>query len=155
MNQTREQLRAEIRYAIRLTQRTARLYRRVQTVGTFAGILGGSAALTTVAATLPAWVALSGAALLALAGALLVAVRPADKAAQNEADVHRYQTLMAKSEALSAEALAAALDEAHQGDAPEIEPLRPVAWNDVMLEINRPDELMPLSPAARLLAALA
>jgi len=40
---------SEIRYAIRLTQRTARFYRRIQSVGTFLSIIGGSAAIASIA----------------------------------------------------------------------------------------------------------
>lgn len=152
---TKEQLQGDIRYAIRLCQRTARLYRRVQTAGVFLSIVGGSGTLSLLAQGIPAWVGLTGTALLALAGAALIAVRPADKAAQNEADIRRYQALMVKSHQLDLDQLAAALEEAHQGDAPEIEPLRAVAYNDVAREFNRPDVLVPLSPAQKALALLA
>lgn len=52
---TKEMLQGEIRYAIRLTQRTARLYRHLQTTGIFFSILGGSAALSAVAGGVPGW----------------------------------------------------------------------------------------------------
>ena len=96
MEKTKEQLVSEIRYAVRLTQRTARLYRNIQTTGTFLTILGGSAALASFAGNLPSWVLIAGAFLFTIAGAGLIAVRPADKAAMNEADVKRYQLLMSK-----------------------------------------------------------
>lgn len=69
---TIEQLRGDIRYAIRLCERTARLYRRIQAVGTFLSLVGGSAAVSGAAGQLPAWVALSGSALLAVSGAALL-----------------------------------------------------------------------------------
>lgn len=152
---TIEQLRGEVRYAIRLCSRTARLYRRLQAVGTFLSIVGGSAAVSGAAGQLPTWVALSGGALLAIAGAGLVAIRPADKAAQNETDVKRYQAVLVKSHAMTIEQFAAAIEDAHQGDAPEVEPLRNVAFNDTMLEMNMPDHAVPLSATERLLRALA
>lgn len=160
MNKTREQLVGEIRYAIRLTQRTARLYRRVQTAGTFLSIVGGSAALSSIASAsvtggVPAWIGLVGGALLTMAGAALIAIRPADKAAANEADTKRYVALMSKSHGLTEEALALAIDEAHQGDAQEIEPLRIIAFNDVAIEFNRADVVQPLSWEQRILSALA
>ena len=145
----------EIRYAIRLCQRTARLYRRVQTAGTFIGVVGGSAAIAGLAGTLPSAVTVLGGVLISLAGAALIAIRPADKAAMNEADVRRYQAIMVKSHQLNDDALAAAIDEAHAGDAPEIEPLRNVAYNDVALELNRADAMVNLTFAERLLRALA
>ena len=155
---TRDQLLGEIRYAIRLCQRTARLYRRAQTTGIFLAIVGGSGTLAGLSGSLPGelkWLGPLGALLLTMAGAALIAIRPADKAAQNEADVRRYQAVMVKSGGLSDEALAQAVDEAHQGDAPEVEPLRNVAFNDVMLEINRADQMIPLSATEKLIRSLA
>jgi len=152
---TIEQLRGDIRYAIRLCERTARLYRRIQAAGTFFSLVGGSAAVSGAAGQLPAWVSISGSALLAVAGSALVAIRPADKAAQNESDVRRYQALMAKSFGMTFEQLALALEEAHQGDAPEVELLRNVAYNDMLREINREDQNIPLSMTERMLRAIA
>ncbi|MES2743492.1 MAG: hypothetical protein V4754_21440, partial [Pseudomonadota bacterium] len=45
--------------------------------------------------------------------------------------------------------------EARQSDAPEVEPLRDVAFNDVMLEIGCEDSLVNLGRSQRLLSALA
>lgn len=152
---TRDQSIGEVRYAIRLCQRTARLYRRVQTTGTFISVIGGSAAITGAVSNLPDWLPAAGALLLGIAGAALVAIRPADKAAQNEADVKRYQALMAKAHQLDDAQLVAAIEEAHQGDAPEVETLRNVAYNDVVLEINRADQAIQLTATERLLKAIA
>lgn len=149
------QLKNDIRYAIRLTQRTARLYRRIQTTGVFLSILGGSAALASITGGVPTWLTALGGILLAVAGAALVAIRPADKAAQNEADVRRYQALMTKADGLDVGALVLAIEEAHAGDAQEVEPLREVAYNDVALESNRPDVLIPLSLTQKILRAVA
>ena len=151
----RDQLLGEIRYAIRLTQRTARLYRRVQTSGVFLSIIGGSATMAALANGTPAWVTSAGGLLLAVAGAMLIAVRPADKAAQNESDIRRYQSLMVRAVSMNDKELEQALEDTHNGDAPEIEPLRDVAYNDVVLELNRPDVLVPLSPIQKILRALA
>ena len=96
-----------------------------------------------------------GAALLTLSGAALLAIRPADKAAQNEADARRYMALNAKAHQLDDAALAAALDEAHQSDCAEIEPLRDVAYNDVVSEIGRSDAVVPLTSMQRIMAAIA
>jgi hypothetical protein len=155
MEKTKEQLKAEIRYAIRLCQRTARLYRRVQTTGVFFSILGGSAVFATISGGVPSWVAVTGGILLSIAGAALIAIRPADKAALNEADIRRYQALMPRAEAMTPDQLDIALNEAHQGDAPEVEPLRDVAFNDVMMETNRMDCAIPLSASQRFLKSIA
>jgi hypothetical protein len=90
-----------------------------------------------MAQNLPDWIGISGGALLAVAGAFMISVRPADKAALNEA------------------ALAAAIDEAHQGDCQEIETLRNVAYNDVVAEFGRSDAAIPLTRLQLLFAALA
>lgn len=151
----KQQLIGEVRYAIRLTQRTARLYRHIQTLGIFLSILGGSATMASIADGIPAWITATGGIMLACAGAMLIAIRPADKAAQNEADVRRYQQLMARAVNMSEKELEQALEEAHNGDAPEIESLRDVAYNDIVLELNRPDAAVSLTPLQKMLRALA
>lgn len=145
----------EARYAQRLCQRTARLYRRADTAATFVGVLAGSAAASALVAGAPAWLPLAGAVVLACVGAAHVAVRPAEKAALNEADARKYAELLAQAPAFDEHALALALAEARRTDVPELEPLRDVAYNDVMLELGRPDLAAQLRPAQRLLAALA
>ncbi|MDP2752251.1 MAG: hypothetical protein Q8O31_06580 [Rhodocyclaceae bacterium] len=151
----REIIIGEVRYAIRLTERTARLYRRVQTVGVFFSIIGGSGALSLLSAQVPLWIGMTGSLMLTLSGAALIAIRPADKAAQNEADRRRYVALLAKQSNLSDEQLSAALDEAHQGDTQEVEPLRAVAYNDVVTESGCFDAVMTLTRTQKLWAAFA
>jgi hypothetical protein len=56
---------------------------------------------------------------------------------------------------MSDQELVEALEETRQGDAPEIEPLRDVAYNDVARELGRPDAVVALTPLQRALAALA
>jgi hypothetical protein len=108
-----------------------------------------------MAQNLPNWIGISGGVLLAVAGAAMISVRPADKAAQNEADVCRYTALAAKAHTLDDAALAAAIDEAHQSDCQEIEALRDVAYNDVVTEFGRADAAIPLTRLQLLFAALA
>ncbi len=155
MEQTKEQLQAEVRYAQRLSQRTARLYRRVQTTFTFLSIFAGSAALVSISAQLPQELTLSCAIAFAAFSAINIATRPAERVAQNEADIRKYAVILSKSVDLDASALQKLIAEARQSDAPEIEPLRDVAFNDVMREINREDAIIPLSRAQRFLGALA
>jgi hypothetical protein len=145
----------EIRYAERLCQRTARFYRRVQAVGTFLAIVSGSATLSAVTQAVPGWVAMLGAVGLSLAGAALVAIRPADKAAANEADVRRYSQLRIDAQSMTAPELEAALAKAHTSDAPELEPLREVAYNDVVTEYGRADCVIALRWPQKVFAALA
>lgn len=145
----------QARYAERLCQRTARLYRRAQAVCTFAAIVGGSATLTALSSAVPGWVSMAGAVAFTVFGAALVVMRPADKAAANEADVRRYAKLRSDGLAMTADELAAALNKARESDAAEVEPLRDVAYNDVAREIGAPAAVVPLSMQQRLLAALA
>jgi hypothetical protein len=152
---TRHELINQIRYAIRLTQRTAKLYRKIQVCGAFLTIIGGSAIVFKLFEALPPWCGFSGAVLMSIMGAMLVVVRPADKAAQNESDVRRYQTLELRSHGMNDAELEAAIAEARQFDCPEIDPLCDVAYNDVVRSYGREDAVVPLSCLQRLLAALA
>lgn len=152
---TKDHLYSEIRYAIRLTERTSRLYRRAQSAGTFLSIIGGSAIVATIGGNLPIWLTTAGIALFTIAGAALIAIRPTDKAAQNDADARRYQALLAKASTMGDAELEEALEDARRSDASEIEPLRDVAYNDVAIECGRADMAVPLSVSQRVLQALA
>lgn len=145
----------EIRYAERLCQRTARMYRRAQTLGTFGTVLAGGSAMAASAAQLPAWVGPLGAVLFAAFGAALLAIRPADKAAANEVDARRYAKLRTEVLGCDATTAAALLAKARESDAAEVEPLRDVAYNDTVIEAGRPDLVIPLRINQRMLAALA
>ena len=155
MEQTKEELRAEVRYSQRLCQRTARLYRRVRTTSTFLRVTAGSAALVSVASNLPPEFALLSATAFSVFAAVNRAIRPAEWIAQNDSDVQKYAVLLAKSEDLEVPSLRQLIAEAQQTDAPEVEPLRDVAFNDVMREINREDALIPISRAQKFLGAIA
>lgn len=154
MDEDKEELYFNFRYAQRLCQRTARLYRRIQTSLTFMSLLAGSSAVATLAAQLPAqsaWLLATFAAL----GCINLAVRPAERIAANEADVRKYGALLAKLSLLDAPALQQLLDEARQTDTTEVEQLRPVAYNDVVLEIDEPDFVISLTPMQKIMGALA
>jgi hypothetical protein len=145
----------EVRYSERLCQRTARLYRRIQAAGTVATIIGGSAAVSAVGNALPPVISMAGGACFVVFGALLLAIRPADKAAVNEADLRRYSKLRTEGVRMSTVELLVALNKARESDAPEVEPLREVAFNDVVREIGAEDQVVALRLSQRLLAALA
>jgi hypothetical protein len=148
-------LRLEIRYAERICQRTARFYRRLQAFGTWLTVVSGSATLSVLLKTVPDWVAIFGALVFAVTGAALLAIRPSDKAAQNEADQRKYANLRIDAADMDLEQLQIALDKAKPSDVPEIEPLRDVAYNDVVTEYGRADCVTPLRMHQRILAALA
>ncbi|NGZ85323.1 hypothetical protein [Duganella aceris] len=149
-----EEVQFNLRYAQRLCQRTARLYRRVQTTLTFITLLAGSSAVATLAAQLPVPSA-SLMAVFAIFSCINLAIRPAEKIAANEADIRKYGALLAKSHALDAKTLQQQFNEAQQSDAAEVEPLRAVAYNDIVLEIDEPEALIKLTPMQKLIGALA
>lgn len=154
MHEDLEEVQFNLRYAQRLCQRTARLYRRIQTMLTFISLLAGSSAVATLAAQMPipsAWLL----AAFAIFGCINLAIRPADKVAANEADIRKYGTLLAKVQTLDAATLQQQLNEARQSDAAEVEPLRAVAYNDVVLERYEPDALIKLTPMQKLIGVLA
>ena len=152
---SRHDLFYQARYAVRLTQRTARFYRRIQAFGTFMAILGGSGTASLITQAVPIEVGIVGAVMMAIAGAALITIRPADKAAQNESDAKRYLALLAKAPRFTDDEFEIALQEAHQSDCPEIEPLRDVAYNDVVMEYGREDAQVKLSVRQSIFASMA
>lgn len=145
----------QARYAQRLCERTARLYRRLQTACVFVSVIGGSAALAALGQWTPTWLPPLGAAMLALAGAIQLSVRPADKAAANEVDVKRYAELQTQMRTMTWEEASNAFAAAQHADAAEVEPLRDVAYNDVLRETGNAAMALPLRIHQRVLAALA
>ena len=145
----------QIRYSQRLTERTARLYRRAHALGTFFSLLGGSAAMAAIGHIAPAAAGIAGVVVLAVFQAASGVMRPVDKAVANEADAKRYSALLVEAQTLDEPALRIALAKAQASDAAEIEPLRDVAYNDVVVEIGRPDSAVRLKLRQRILASLA
>jgi hypothetical protein len=154
MDDDKDELYFTFRYSQRLCQRTARFYKRIQTALTFMSLLAGSSAVATLAAQMPTQSALLLAS-FAVFGCINLAVRPAERIAANEADVRKYGALLGKLNQLDPPALQQLLDEARQSDTTEVEHLRPVAFNDVVLEIDEPEALITLTPIQRLIGALA
>lgn len=155
MDETRAILLNEIRYAERLCQRTARLYRHLQAAGTFGAVLGGSAVMAALSSHAPTWLSAAGLVVASIFGAALIAMRPADKAAANEADQRRYARLRSEAGEMDTEALRRALNKARESDAAEVETLRLVAYNDVMLETGNAQHVAQLSWRQKALAVLA
>jgi len=154
MEPDKDQLQVELRYAQRFCQRSVRFYRRIQTTFTFFSMLAGSSSIAAIAAQMPlaaTWLL----AIFSIFGILNFAIRPADKIAAFQSDVRKYGALMVKSDDLDAHAIQKLLHEARQSDTEEIEPLRAVAYNDVMIEIDERDSMIRLTPWQKLIAALA
>jgi hypothetical protein len=151
---SKEKLQIELRYAQRFCQRSVRFYRRIQTTFTFFAMLAGSSSIAAVVAQMPltaTWLL----AAFSIFGILNFAIRPADRIAAYQSDVRKYGALMLKAEDLDSHAIQKLLHEARQSDSEEIEPLRAVAYNDVMIEYDETDSLISLTPMQKLMRALA
>jgi len=98
---------------------------------------------------------MGGGVFLAVFGAANLAIRPADKAAANDADAKRYAQLRTSAQSMTADELAIALSKARESDTAEVDALRDVAYNDVVTEYGRPDALVPLTMPQKILGALA
>ena len=87
--------------------------------------------------------------------ALNIVIRPTEKAVANEIDAKRYARLRTEAAHMSYAELSAAIDKARESDTQEVEPLRDVAFNDVVTEYGRADAVVQLSAQQRLLKAVA
>ncbi len=145
----------EIRYAERLCQRTARLYRHVQALTVFMTVVGGSGVISSLSGAVPVWVTMAGGVFLAVFGAANLAIRPADKAAANDVDAKRYAQLRTAGQSMAADELALALNKARESDTAEVDALRDIAYNDVVAEYGRPEAAVPLTLHQKFLGALA
>ena len=73
----------------------------------------------------------------------------------NELDVRKYSTLETQAVGMDVDELRAAISKARETDVAEIELLRDVAYNDVVMESGRPDMKAELNLPQRFIAALA
>ena len=145
----------EIRYAERLCQRTARLYRNLETTFVLMSILGGSGVFASLSGEMPTWLALTFTSVFVVFSAFNLALRPSDKAAANDSDMRRYAQLRTASLGMTDEGLSRALHQARETDTPEIEALRDVAYNEAAIEIGRSDAVVALNWRKNLLKVMA
>jgi predicted methyltransferase len=150
----RSKLLNEIRFGERLAQRTARLYRRLQTGAALVTVIGLSAGAGGWAQKVPPALAAAGVVCAALVAAFAFVVRAGDKAAQNDAEAKRYARLQSEQHANDAATIRAAQLKARESDVPEVESIRDIAWNDVMRETGNDDKVHPLSALQKVLRAL-
>jgi hypothetical protein len=146
---------SEIRYAERLCQRTARLYRHINAAGVFIGIIGGSGVVSAAVSASPGWLAIAGAITLAISGAVSLAMNPLEKAAIADADGKRYSHLRTQARGMTETELQTALNKLREHDTPEVEALRDVSYNDMVQEIGRPDAAIPLRLSQKLIRSIA
>lgn len=150
----KDHLVAEIRFAERLCLRTARLYRRLHSFGIWVTTFGSTAVLAALVPSMPHAISVAGAVAAAAMFAANIAIRPHDKALANEADAKKYAQLRTRALSLDADALASALQQARESDVAEVEPLRDVAYNDVVIELGLTNTV-PLSGYQRIISRLA
>jgi hypothetical protein len=153
--QDKHTLMGEIRYSERLCQRTARFYRHINASTVFLSVLGGSGVVSTVAGTAPAWLAVVGGLGLAVFGAVNLAMRPSEKAAAADADGKRYAQLRTQAHSMNEDELQTALNKLRESDSQELESLREVAFNDMVTEIGKSSEAIPLKTHQKLMRAFA
>jgi hypothetical protein len=138
-------LRNELRYADRLWTRQARLYRRIQTVGTFLTVLGSASAFSAWAPKAYDWLPILGGTVAAVFGAALIAIRPADKASMAEVQAKKYR------EATGRLDLEQALNKIRESDPHEIESLRLPVYNEVVREVGQDDYVAKLNLRERII----
>lgn len=151
---THHEITLDVRYAARYGLRMRRLFGTVKNVITFAELVGGSAAFGAWLAGSPA---LAGAMGLLLAAVVAVnhTVQPAENRAHC-AELHRrYTELDRLAPTLDAAVLDDRLRALRENDAPELEALRVVAYNDNLRENGYETGLIPETRWQRFVAFFA
>lgn len=133
MEKSKHTLLFELQYAQRVCTLHHRLYRRIRAVLQFATLIGAAGAVKSVIAEKPETAAYSGI-VLAVVAVIDQVLDPAGRAATYNEDYKRYTRLLRVARNLAAEAIQAEIDLLQEDDEPEIEALRPVAYNDVIEE---------------------
>ena len=145
-----------IRYAVRVLERTARFWSRIDTSIKVFALLSGSGAIYALASKHEGFTLACGV-FFALTQAIEFAIRPADKAALALGERGVYAKLLANQSALSDEALEDAYQRAVCDDEVIVmDGLRCIAYNDVLNERGAdPTYAYRLSFHQRVLAFLA
>ncbi len=153
---TRHDTLFSLRYAARVLERHARLWRRIDAAVRLAGLLAGSSAFAALMAESRGFTLVFGV-VFAVLQAVEFALRPAEQAAQSIAQRRPYAALAARSEAMDDAGLKAAYLQLHAEDDVIVpESIRTLAYNDVVLEKGcDPAHLNPLDRWQRFVAFLA
>lgn len=123
-----------IRYAVRVLERTARFWSRIDTSIKVFALLSGSGAIYALASHSEVFTLACGA-FFALTQAIEFAVRPADKSALALGERGAYAKLLANQSAMSDEAIEDAYQKAVCDDEVTVmEGMRHIAYNDVLYE---------------------
>jgi hypothetical protein len=142
-----------LRYAVRVLERHARLWRRLDGLIRFSALLAGSGAFAALMA-MHAGFAMAAGLVFAVLQAVEFTVRPAELSAKSLAARKGYADLLADQGRLSDDALAAAYERVSANDEVIVpEYLRRLAYNDVAEESGCGAEVMyPVKGWHRLLA---
>jgi hypothetical protein len=144
-----------IRYAMRYGRLQARLLDRIAFVFKIVTLVAGTGAFVAVIAGNETAVAITGlsVAVIAILDALWDPTRKAAKTRELET---RFALLNRDANRLSPDELQRGIDDLYDAEVPEIEALRPVAYNAVLRECgNAESEAFPLTGWQRVLASLA
>lgn len=143
-----------LRYAVRVLERHARLWRRIDGAVRLVALLAGSGAIGAIGAE-NSKIAIALGAVFALFQAIEFALRPAEIAARSMSQRREYASVFAKERSFDDATLAEAYaDMVAADDIIVSESLRHLAYNDVVLERGL-DPAACYEPTARLkLAAL-
>jgi len=132
-SRTLHEINLDIRYGARYGLRMRRLFSVIKNTITFLELLGGSAAFGAWLANRPALAGAMGL-VLAVVAALNQTIQPAENRAMCSELHRRYTELDRLAPTLDVAALEDRLRDLRETDAPEIEALRTVAFNDNLRE---------------------
>jgi hypothetical protein len=145
----------ELRYAERLARRTARMYRRMDTACILTVIGAGSLSLAMLANHhLPAALSIASGAVAALAAVVVLTVRPLEKGFTHRLQARKYAALDAASIHMALQDLRRECHAVQKITTRHIKPLHDIVCNDMMLEIGRPDLVLPLRIHQKLLCVV-
>ena len=153
---TRFEILFTVRYAVRVLERTARLWRRIDAALKVCALLAGSGAIYAVSSQ-SARAAMCFAAFFALAQALEFALHPAELSARALMARRPYEQILASEAGETEAALESRYHAASMGDdITVLESLRRVAYNDVVEErSDTPEAAYRLTAWQRLIGFVA
>lgn len=145
----------KIRYAMRFGRRQSRLLDRIALVMKILMIGAGTTAFVSVIGEYEELTKWSG--LIVAAIAIIDAIwNPAGKAAKSREIEQRFALLIRDAPTMTPELLQRAMDELYDSEAPELESLRPVVYNDMVSELgNKSSEKFRLTPWQKFIEMIA
>lgn len=130
---TRNDLHFHLRYSLRFGERQARFYERADAAIKFVSLLSGLGAFVGLIGQSQLATGISGF-IVGVLSFIDVLWKPTERAFNTKALRARYEDLATRASRLSDETLRAELERLDASDAPQLEGLRPVAYNDIVRE---------------------